>query len=785
MRTDSDKNGISRLGFLKRSGTLAAGFTLLHGAPFAGNAASAVSGKWQARLFTEDLASCQLVVPAQAVDIEEQAARRLQHYLYEISGISLPIFRENAYQGDAAIYLGRTDYAKEQAIGFDRLQADGYTFKPLGSNLIIAGGTGKGLLYGVYRLLESLGCRKFTSAATLVPKRKKTVFPDKEVTEIPFISYRSTSYRDTRDEEYADWHALSSRDSWGLFVHTFDKLVPRDEYGATHPEYFSLRDGVRRPGTQLCLSQQEVLETVITNLRKEMAKKPEALYWSVSQNDNDQYCQCSECKALNDKYGGVPAGSILHFTNAVARVFPEKIISTLAYWYSRAAPTNIKAEPNVNIMLCNIESRRHQPVYETDPAFANDLKQWGQLASNIIIWDYNIQFTNLVSPFPNLHTIKPNIKFYTENGVNSLFMQANSQQGGEMAGLRAYLICKLMWNPDADDEAIIDEYLDGYYGPAGRHIRQYIDQMRSALLKSGFPLSIFGDPIDAKDSYLSADMMSRYKRLFDKAEKAASKDPELLRRVKAARLPLMYAEIQIGRQEIDTPRSMYRYTKNGKVIAKPAMVALVNEFVRGCKEEGVTRLRERSTPPADYLRSYTRIFVKMDQMNQAISLHKKIIPITTPANPAGGVEKLTDGLFGSYESWSNPDSHWLGYKGQHVDFILDLGEVRPINTVGMDFLNVQAQPDWNLLALPRSVTYAISEDGESYRDTIKIDNPHNPNPKENPEIAGIPVQSFQADFKKSKGRFIKVHAESLLKMPAWHIRAGQPVWLYCDEIVVT
>lgn len=485
------------------------------------------------------------------------------------------------------------------------------------------------------------------------------------------------------------------------------------------------------------------------------------------------------------QYGGTPSGSILHFTNQVARAFPEKIISTLAYWYSRAAPVNIKAEPNVNIMLCNIESARHQPVYETDPAFANDLKQWGQLASNIIIWDYNIQFTNLVSPFPNLHTIKPNIKFYTDNGVNSLFMQANSQQGGEMAGLRAYLICKLMWDPDADDQAITDEFLNGYYGPAGKHIRQYIDQMQESLLKSGFRLSIFGDPIDARDSYLSSDMMNRYKRLFDRAEKAVSKDPELLKRVKIARLPLLYAEIQIGRQEIDTPRSLYAQAANGRIMPRPEMVALLNEFVRGCNEEGVTRLRERSTPPADYLRSYNRAFMKMEQMDQAISLHKKITPISFPDKSSGGVEALTDGVFGSYESWSNPDVHWVGYKGQHVDFILDLGEPVPIHTVNMDFLNAQAQPEWNLLVLPRSVTYSISEDGQAYRDTIKIDNPHNPNPKENPEIAAIPVQSFQADFKKSRGRFIKVHAESPLTMPSWHIRAGQPAWLYCDEIVVT
>jgi hypothetical protein len=434
-------------------------------------------------------------------------------------------------------------------------------------------------------------------------------------------------------------------------------------------------------------------------------------------------------------------------------------------------------------MLCNIESKRHGPVYDTDPAFTNDLKQWGQLAGNILIWDYDIQFANLVSPFPNLHTIKPNIKFYTDNHVNSLFMQANSQAGGEFAGLRAYLICKLMWNPDADDNAIIDEYLNGYFGAAARYIRQYINTMREALLKSKFELSIFGDPIDAKDSYLSAALMKEYTRLFDAAEAAVAKKPELLKRVQIARLPIMYAAIQIGRQETDTPRSLYKREPNGRVVAKPEMVTMLEQFVQRCNEEGVTRLRERSTPPDDYLQSYNRIFANMAKTEKTISFGKKIQAVTQPATKIGAAG-LTDGMFGSYESWSNPDVHWVGYEGTHIDFILDLGEVMPVKKANMDFLNAQAQPDWNLLALPKFVTYELSEDGSTYNDVKRIDNPHDPDPKINPDIANIPVYGFAAEWQNKRARYIRVHAESLLQMPSWHIRTGKPMWLYCDEIVV-
>lgn len=215
MNNDSTQNGISRLGFLKRSGTIAAGLTLLQDSSFASAVARAVSGRGMGSTHTAELSDYQLVLPQQAGEKEEYAARQLQYYLQEISGISLPIKSESDYQGNAAIYLGPTLYASEHATNISRLKADGYTCKPAGDNLIIVGGTGKGLLYGVYYLLESLGCRKFTSTATYVPNQTKIALPDKEVTESPFIEYRSTSYRDTREPEYADWHRLSSRDSWG------------------------------------------------------------------------------------------------------------------------------------------------------------------------------------------------------------------------------------------------------------------------------------------------------------------------------------------------------------------------------------------------------------------------------------------------------------------------------------------------------------------------------------------------------------------------------------------
>jgi hypothetical protein len=772
---------ISRHDFLKNAGLLAAGATVMPDA-FLSAMEGAQAGVTISRA---NLASYSIVVPDDATATDQHAVEELQHYLAQSSQVTLTVKKEAEHRSGPAFFVGLTHRAKDLHVDFKALGQDGFAFYPAGKSLIVAGGTGKGTLYGVYGLLEFWGFRMYTSAAIQMPKTAALRLPAKAVV-VPQITYRTTSYRDTRDAKYTDWHRLNSRDDWGLFVHTFNELVPPDQYGTTHPEYFSLVNGKRLPGTQLCLSNGEVLALVIANLKTKIAAKPNATYWSVSQNDNDQYCRCGPCGELNTKYGGVPSGSILYFVNDVAKAFPDKIISTLAYWYSRTPPANITAQPNVNIMLCNIESKRQAPVFDTDPAFTRDLVSWSKLAQSILIWDYNIQFANLVSPFPNLHTIKPNIKFYTDHQVNSLYMQANGQAGGEMAGLRAYLICKLMWNPDADDSAIIDEYLNGYYGAAAPYIRQYIDTMRASLVSTKFQLNIFGSPEDAKDTYLSADMMKVYNAQIDQAQKAVAKSPDLVGRVKIARLPMMYAQIQIGRNEVDTPRSMFAHSADGKVYVKPEMKELVSAFVSGCTADGVTRVRERSTPPEDYGASYDRIFNNMAAAEHAKSLGKIITATTLPETGAAGLQQLTDGIFGSYESWSAPDVHWVAYKGKHMDFMLDLGEVKDIQSVQMDFLNAQAQADWNVLVLPTYVSYAFSVDGTTYSDEIKVVNPIKPNPRQNPDVVKIPFQAFRADLHtKARARFVRAHAESLLHMPAWHIRAGSAAVLCTDQIVVT
>lgn len=333
-----------------------------------------------------------------------------------------------------------------------------------------------------------------------------------------------------------------------------------------------------------------------------IADNPDALYWSVSQQDNADYCRCPVCQKAYDETGSTQ-GTIIPFINKMAREFPDKTISTLAYWYSTRPPKGIKVEKNVNIMLCNIGSPRHIPIEEGDSTFTADIKAWHQIHDNFIIWDYVIQFAHLMAPFPNLRTLQPNLQFLHKNGVKSLFEQGNRETGGEFCELRAYLIAKLMWNPYQDIEPIIDDFLNGYYGPAGQYIRQYIDLMHDKMQETKAQLSIFGRPWDNRDTFLTEELLSQYYALLEKAAEAVKDYPEYQSRVVMVKAQIDYAVLDIARQELTGKRGAMELV-DGKWVIKKEINDLLQNTMNICNLNGVTRVHEWNTTPHEYITEY-------------------------------------------------------------------------------------------------------------------------------------------------------------------------------------
>ena len=595
----------------------------------------------------------------------------------------------------------------------------------------------------------------------------------------PAFSFRMAFLHPATDSAYAAENrirqVIKTRDSedpdWGLWVHTMHRFVPPTQFEA-HPVYFAERNGVRVPD-QLCLSNPEVLRITVDSLCAMMARKPAARYWSVSQMDNFNHCQCALCHRT-DSIDGSPSGSILRFANAVADSFPDKVISTLAYQYSRSAPKVTKPRPNVNIMLCSIEEDRSRPIASRDQpgSFTADLRAWSALTHNIIVWDYVINFSHLVMPFPNWKVLAPNLQLFRDNGVPMMFEQGLSSPGGEMPEFRTYLLAKLLWNPDLNVDSLRTHFMTAFYGDAGVYIDKYTRLLEAELDRSGKALTLYEHPQAHKNGYLSPANLARYKTLFNAAEAAVMDEDTIYQwRVEDARLGIMYAELEIARAMPHAPNGLFEKDSSGQWRAKPYYVELLDTFVSRAKKHGHRLLHETRNTPDDYFKEFSAHLKNGARSHLAVG---KQISFETPPDaryPGGGPDALIDGFTAS----TNYQFGWQGWYGKDMVATIDLGEVRSVG--GLDIAFLQDQQSW--IFLPSAVRWDTSTDGEHWAlgqestDTTAA---------LKGELGGFGT-GWQISCHGRSARYIRITAENLGPLPAWHGSKGK-CWLFCDEIVV-
>ena len=471
-----------------------------------------------------------------------RAAQILLRYLNKITG------------GEFSIQ-GHTDFRSNLILRKwdDAPHRDAFRYYINDKDIFFEAPNAQAAVYAVYDFLETVcGCRYYTSTEEHVPFDGNLTVEFSRRECIPQLDYREVYYRDYFNPEFAEKHKMTAQNArhsvWGTWCHSFQEFLDPDIYFDEHPEYYALYQGKRvGKNAQPCLSNPEVFEVMAANIEKAMAEKPECDFWSISQNDNDAYCTCENCRRIDEEEES-PMGSVLTFVNKMARRFPDKTISTLAYWHTRKLPKTIRPEKNVHIMLCNIEANRGLPIETDDMSIESreELLAWEAVCPHISLWDYCIQFRNLVSPFPNLRVIPKNIRFFLNHNVKMLFSQSNREYEGEFAALRGYLLAKCMWEPDIDADAVIREFCEGYYGPAATPILTYIEEVHDAMEAAGGALSIFGGPLDAKDSWMDENHYVRYNALAEEALAAAAASNVYLHRVKTAVMPIWYAGIALG-----------------------------------------------------------------------------------------------------------------------------------------------------------------------------------------------------------------------------------------------
>lgn len=468
-----------------------------------------------------------VVIPADPSNDEAIASFELTDFFQEATGCSLKIIDDSGLTlnaQDKYISLGRTSIFAQSGLAADKasLGDDGYIVKRKDKSVFIAGGGTKGTLYGAYFFLKhTIGYEAF-SVDEIAYEHKSDIFlPDFNETDIPDFPKRAVLYYETSNDAFYQRRMRTEKynDSalWGLWAHTYYRLLPTATYLSGHPDWYSSNV------YQLCLtrdvgdldapnaSTENMRYTFVENLKKYIRDYPDAIYFMLGQEDTGVWCDCQSCNASDAAYGG-PAGTMMRFVNAVARdikawlpsEFPGRhvILGTFAYHKTTPAPVkrdgenavldahgkpvpahpSVVAEDNVAVMLAPLHGCYAHDFSDGSCKFNKNadtyqmFQEWPAVTRKMFLWSYCTNFHNYFVNHNSFPVLKANYKLFKDIGTEFMFDQGTSDsKSPAFSELRLYVQSNLMWNTDLSVNVLIEKFIKQYYRGAAPLVQEYFD----------------------------------------------------------------------------------------------------------------------------------------------------------------------------------------------------------------------------------------------------------------------------------------------------------------------
>ena len=448
-----------------------------------------------------------------STEAERYACMELQKYIYLSTNTLIPVFSDKCQIRSKEIIIGnaRSNSFKDE---LKNKSSEAFLVKVVDENIYITGNSSRAILYGVYNFLEQFinfrcyakDCEKYECLNNLSIDDNYTYRKDFS------FEYREAYFTDAFNGDFAAKNMLNSnladlsnkhgnKVKWFNFHHSFSDLINPKDYFDTHPEYFSLIDGKRvKEHTELCLTNPDVFKLCLEKLKSWIIDNPECDIFSVAQDEwmghfTKMACECENCKKIDDENNS-QSGSIITFVNklcnSLQEEFPNKLIHTFAYQYSRRTPTKVIPHKNVIVRLCNIECSWSKSILESakinpngrDGMFLNDLINWSKISNHLYIWDYAVNFRNYLLPFPNIRSMAKNIELYRKYNVKGVLMQGNFSYGGKgyLDELKSYVTARLLLDTDESLDYLIKDFCDNYYGiDSSKYIVDYINMWEDEI----------------------------------------------------------------------------------------------------------------------------------------------------------------------------------------------------------------------------------------------------------------------------------------------------------------
>lgn len=212
-------------------------------------------------------------------------------------------------------------------------------------------------------------------------------------------------------------------------------------------------------------------------------------FYPIEGGDNGSFCKCADCRRL---LGEANNASVLKFTlmSEIARKAamkdPGAGVSTLAYIQSLYYPEGVKLPDNLSVQLClTVYSWWHPEAYRLQHG---EYKKWIRNEAKkrpLTLWTYlfstywDTMHYGRYKPFPGFYPWKTAEMFkeFTSDGIQGWFTEVQMQYNT----LEAYIAARICYDPSVNTDALIDEYFNLFYGPAGNTMKDFYQEVEKAF----------------------------------------------------------------------------------------------------------------------------------------------------------------------------------------------------------------------------------------------------------------------------------------------------------------
>ncbi|RUM65600.1 MAG: hypothetical protein DSZ05_05790, partial [Sulfurospirillum sp.] len=442
--------------------------------------------------FAFEVSGKSIVVKSDDTKILTRAAEDLAYYLGTITSGSVNVLDKVPADAKSVIVL------HEDARG---LKEDGFKLRSEGNRLHITGQNERGVLYGVFYFLDRyLGVKFLAAEYEYLPH-----FSRKELGEIsdvqePAFWYREIFFHEGDDPVFSLKNLLNGRLGHRTLKDEAEEIYTGgiNTYSFTSSEL--LGDAFR------CNGQYQYANP------RAQHKAAKALDAKLSELDTDKECvvilEHEDRGSVCRESGKTASEAFLSYTTYLAKrlgkKYPHVRFYHQAYLWSREVPPHAqKLPPNLGVHFAPIEADFSKPLTEGENReMWRQIKGWGKLTKDMIVWHYTVNFGGYLFPYPNIPALAEDIRNLRQLPfVKGLFLQGSYETtGGDLAPLRLWVFAKLLWNPEQDVDQLISEFCRYYYGKGAESVVAYIRKRRALLKRSGGALRL-KTPIDT--TYLS------------------------------------------------------------------------------------------------------------------------------------------------------------------------------------------------------------------------------------------------------------------------------------------